>query len=168
VAAADAGSAGPVALTKTVTSATFAGPLPPPGALAAYEQIHPGSADRIIRMAEAQSGHRQDLERHVIQGNVTAQARGQWFAFILGAIAIGGGVGLAATGHSLEGLASLVTAVTALAGVFIYGQHQQAKERAQKREASTSEEIQKLGALRGEGLLTEDEFTAQKQKLLNP
>ena len=33
-------------------SVSYAGPLPPPGALQAYEHILPGLAERIVSMAE--------------------------------------------------------------------------------------------------------------------
>lgn len=39
------------------------GPIPPPDVLAEYEKTHPGLAERIVAMAEAQSRHRQELEK---------------------------------------------------------------------------------------------------------
>jgi uncharacterized membrane protein len=39
------------------------GPIPPPDMLAAYESTHPGLAERLVAMAEAQSRHRQELEK---------------------------------------------------------------------------------------------------------
>lgn len=39
-------------------SETFEGPLPPPDILARYENILPGIADRIVRMAEAEQNAR--------------------------------------------------------------------------------------------------------------
>jgi uncharacterized membrane protein len=51
----------------------FSGPLPHPEDLAKYEQVLPGAADRIIRMAEQQAAHRQNLERAVIV--LTSQCR---------------------------------------------------------------------------------------------
>ncbi|MBI1739603.1 MAG: DUF2335 domain-containing protein [Acidobacteriales bacterium] len=48
----------------------FSGPLPHPEDLAKYEQVLPGSADRIIRMAERQAEHRQNLEKTVVLSNV--------------------------------------------------------------------------------------------------
>lgn len=38
------------------------GPLPDPSTLAAYERMHPGTAERIIQMAERQQSHRMQLE----------------------------------------------------------------------------------------------------------
>src|SRR5206468_1881503 len=42
------------------------GPLPDPGELAAYNQIIPNGADRIMKMAEEQSAHRIGLEKTVV------------------------------------------------------------------------------------------------------
>lgn len=47
----------------TVATSSFRGPLPPPDALARYEQICPGFADRIVALAEREAENRQQLER---------------------------------------------------------------------------------------------------------
>jgi uncharacterized membrane protein len=61
--------------------------------LAAYNQLFPGCAERILAMAESQSSHRQDLERAVVHGNIADARRGQNYAFILGLSAILSGAG---------------------------------------------------------------------------
>jgi hypothetical protein len=48
-------------------------------------------------MAESQMQHRQSLESTVVNGNVTAQRRGQVMGFVLGLVAILGGIGLIAS-----------------------------------------------------------------------
>lgn len=54
-------------MTRQVSmSQSFTGPLPPPEALANYEQASPGAADRILRMAEGQQQHRHGLERQAV------------------------------------------------------------------------------------------------------
>lgn len=115
-------------------AALFHGPLPPPETLAQYDQILPGAADRIIKMAEAQSAHRRELERAAVTGNIRSEGRGQLFAFILALATIVGGIGLIAYDKDTAGLVAIITAFTALAGVFIYGRYQQSQERKQKRE----------------------------------
>ena len=44
----------------------FSGPLPPPLVLVQYNEAVPDAADRIIKMAESQSSHRQNLETKVL------------------------------------------------------------------------------------------------------
>lgn len=99
-----------------------------------YNEIVPNGADRIVSMAESQLRHRQDLERAVVHGNVRAEHRGQVFAFILGLVAIVGGVALIALNKDAQGLVAIITAFAALAGVFVYGRWQQQREREQKRQ----------------------------------
>jgi uncharacterized membrane protein len=47
---------------------SFSGPIPHPELLAQYDQIIPKGADRILKMAERQSEHRQYLEKWSIVG----------------------------------------------------------------------------------------------------
>ena len=44
-------------------SEKFAGPIPSPPVMKQYEETLPGSADRILKMAENQSEHRQWMEK---------------------------------------------------------------------------------------------------------
>lgn len=60
-------------IRAAVEISRFSGPLPHPEDLAKYEQILPGAADRLIRMAEQQAAHRQNLEKAVIFSNLTMQ-----------------------------------------------------------------------------------------------
>ena len=95
----------------------FEGPLPPPGALRAYDSILPGAAERILSMAEQQAEHRQNIERKdswraslgVVAGTVVAFAvlclAG--YALYLGQPLVGGALGVA----DLVGLV----------GVYVYG-----------------------------------------------
>lgn len=43
-------------------SASYSGPLPPPSFLNQFEQIVPGSAERIIRYSEREQEHRHNIE----------------------------------------------------------------------------------------------------------
>jgi len=112
----------------------YSGPLPPPEDLARYEQVHPGAADRIIRMAEQQAMHRQHLEKVVIGSNATAQKWGLGCAFIIAMSAIWGGVWLALKGMGGAGLATIIGALVALVAVFVYGKADQKKELQKKAE----------------------------------
>jgi uncharacterized membrane protein len=108
----------------------FSGPLPPPQLLKGYNDAFPGCAERVVAMAERQSAHRQQLEKAVVESN--CNARGQWFAFILALVVIGGGVYLLAEGKSLEGFSAIILAVGSIVGALIYGRTEQRKERENK------------------------------------
>ena len=70
---------------------SFSGPLPPPEVLERYNQFLPGTAERIIAMAEGQHNHRIELERHVITSNVSAQKLGTILGFIVAMTVVIGG-----------------------------------------------------------------------------
>lgn len=61
----------------------FNGPLPHPEILKKYEETLPGAANRIIRMAERQSQHRQQLEARVINSNISHEKIGMYLAFLI-------------------------------------------------------------------------------------
>lgn len=100
--------------------------------LARYNDVVPNGAERIVAMAESQLNHRQELERSVVRGNIKAEARGQIMALLITLLVVGSGVGLILTGHSVEGFGSILTILTALVGVFVYGRRAQRAERDDK------------------------------------
>lgn len=69
---------------KAVIQSEFSGPIPPPDIIEKYEHILPGSADRIIAMAEKQSIHRQNMERTMVESEARDSLLGIVFAFMLG------------------------------------------------------------------------------------
>src|ERR1022692_4735560 len=52
--------------THTEFSLSRSAPLPLPSELAAYNEIIPQGADRIMKMAEAQTTHRIEIEKSVV------------------------------------------------------------------------------------------------------
>lgn len=120
------------ALVQVEAHAVFSGPLPPPELLERYNQVLPGAAERIIAMAEKQSSHRQNIEKEVISGNVFSQKMGLILGFALAMTAIAGGIWLASKGMATEGLAMILSALAAPAGVFVYAKHQQREELVKK------------------------------------
>lgn len=62
----------------------FSGPIPPPSIIAGYEDVVPGAADRIIKMAEQQSQHRQNIELMETKAEIRDSLLGVIFAFGLG------------------------------------------------------------------------------------
>lgn len=122
----------PVALHR-VTTISIQWPLPPPAALEHYERVLPGAAERILRLAELQAGHRRDVETTVVDSNVRRATRGQALAFVLALATILGGLVLIGLGRSVEGLASLLLAVTSLVAVFVVSKRADRAELDRKR-----------------------------------
>ena len=67
---------GEVSVSATA-SLVWQGPIPPAHEMEHYERVMPGSANRILAMAESQIGHRQQLETTVVKGNIESERRGQ-------------------------------------------------------------------------------------------
>lgn len=118
-----------------IAAQSFSGPLPPPEMLRKYEEVIPGSADRIISMAERQGEHRQGLELRVVSSNITNEKIGMIFGFIICLVAISGGIYAIIQGKSAAGLVAIITPLVALAGVFVYGKSRQLKDLDQRRQA---------------------------------
>jgi len=109
----------------------FSSPLPPPEILHRYEQVHPGLIKEIIDLTKIQNEHRRQLENKNLEAQVRHQEKrdseakiGQWFAFIISLIAIGGSIYTATQGY--EGAASVIGAVglTGLVARFINGRQE--------------------------------------------
>lgn len=61
---------------RTVRS--WRGPLPPASELAAYDQVLPGAAERILRMSEKALDEQIEVDTTLAHGDVTSLRRGQW------------------------------------------------------------------------------------------
>lgn len=73
----------------------YSGPIPPASEMAEYNKVILNGADRIMRMAENQSEHRQKLETTVVNANNRDSRLGVWFAGIIGIIGVVGAMVLA-------------------------------------------------------------------------
>lgn len=119
-------------MMQVARAISFTGPIPPPEMLAKYEEACPGAADRIIKMAERQSEHRQEIEKAVVNANTSAQKIGPILGFIVAMTTVLGGIYLVLKGKNGYGLAAIITPLAALAGVFIYGKIEQRKDLSNK------------------------------------
>lgn len=110
----------------------FSGPIPPPDILEKYEKIFPGIADRVIKLTENQSSHRQEIEKFVIKSQQQQSGRGQIFAFVLAIVALI--ISLVATLCGYQTVGSIIggSTVVSLVIVFITGKHLQTKSLQQK------------------------------------
>jgi uncharacterized membrane protein len=104
----------------TTQQVVFSGPLPPPAILKGYEDIVPGAADRIIAMAEKQSGHRQRIESIVLKSDELKSILGLVFAFLIVLAAFVTGAYTALQGRPLFGSVISLAGLAAVVGPFIY------------------------------------------------
>ena len=80
-------------------SAHFSGPIPPPDAMAGYEEVLPGSADRIMTMAE----NEQKLREKRTDGTIGIARLRIGASFIVSVLLIAAGVYCAILGQPLLG-----------------------------------------------------------------
>jgi len=109
------------------STSEFSGPLPPPASFAHYENILPGSAERIFRMTEKQLDHSIDLEkaeasanRRLLDAQIATATWAQWFTFVLVLVFLALAAYALYKGQTLTtagaGLAALATIAYALRG----------------------------------------------------
>lgn len=102
-------------------AALHVGPLPPAEELDKYERVLPGSADRIVAMAEKEQRHRHERQDIQVRAEARDSGRGVVFAFMLGLLAIVGGTLTAIFGSAVAGSLISLAGITSLVGTFIYG-----------------------------------------------
>jgi uncharacterized membrane protein len=122
--------------TAAFASFSYSGPLPPPSQLREYEDVLPGAADRIIRMAETQAEHRQDIEKVAVKGGNRRSWWGLWTGFVICIVVLGLSTAIILSGYQVAGTVLGGIDLVALASVFVIGRADQRRERIQKNEAS--------------------------------
>ncbi len=110
----------------------FQGPLPHPAILKGYEEVLPGSAERIIKLSERQQQHRMDMERVRLYADIWIERLGLGAGFVLAIILAVGGIWLASEGKETTGLAVLAANIAVVVGAFFYA-HRRHSKRYQRR-----------------------------------
>ena len=86
-----------------------------------YEQVLPGTFDRILSMAEEQAKHRRQVEAQTVACNLRMESRGQIFAFCLVLLGFLSATALIAFDKSLPGAsAAVLSALAVLVAVFMH------------------------------------------------
>ena len=98
----------------------YSGPIPDPDSLAKYEQIQPGFAERIMKMAEDEALHRRANENRIIKNATQTAITGIIFAFI-SIIMFGGIIVYAISQNSnVAALGTVIATLASLAGIFVF------------------------------------------------
>lgn len=100
------------------------GPIPPPGMMRGYEDVLPGSADRILTMAEYAQKHRASYEH-----------RGMLFAFVVALVLIGLSAYAISLGFAAASVGVIVASIASTAGTFIYSNRSKQRALREKRAA---------------------------------
>lgn len=121
-------------LTSIQKVEAFSGPLPPPALLEHYEQVLPGSAERIVAMAEGESTHRRSCEQKALEADVALnnrdydeRRRGQVLAFIIVFLSGVAGAYFILHGKELAGTVFGGPAIAAIIGAFLHKPNKEKK-----------------------------------------
>ena len=105
----------------------FFGPIPPPKAMAEYEALLPGSADRILSMAEKQQEHRMALEKEAVKSELAQNRRGQVFGFIVFLLSLSAGIVFAFKGLVALATTFLTVTMVSIVALFVLGKRESSK-----------------------------------------
>jgi uncharacterized membrane protein len=97
----------------------YSGPIPDPDMLAQFEHVLPGSADRLLRMAEKEQDHRHEDQRRRTGAEVFQRKGGLMSATVICLLVAGGGIYLLGLGRNIEGFVALIGSLGVLAASFI-------------------------------------------------
>lgn len=109
-------------IRREIRAIEFSGPLPHPEILEGYERVLPGSADRILSMAENEGEHRRTIEKTIVKTDIIRSYLGLGSGFIIALVGLGGSIYLAMNDKPVaSGIMSAGT-VTGLVAVFVVGE----------------------------------------------
>ncbi|MDE0059039.1 MAG: DUF2335 domain-containing protein [Defluviicoccus sp.] len=103
------------------TTESYSGPLPPADQLAAYDEVEPGAAKRIIVMAEEYAEHSREMERTALSLEGKARLRGQLLGVLVVLAVLGTCLIALDLGYEAFAIALGSGTLVALAIVFVLG-----------------------------------------------
>ena len=115
-----------------IVKTEYQGPLPLPEQLTGYEQVCPGAADRIIKMAEEQAAHRRYLEKITVETQAKNARVGIYCGTFVTFVTIVAGAVECVLGNPVQGTIAVVLGSLVPAGVFYYGKQMNLKELIEK------------------------------------
>nr|WP_274605732.1 DUF2335 domain-containing protein [Afifella marina] len=86
-----------------------------------YEDILPGSADRIIKMAEAALEHQKTMQKQALDADIQDTRDGRKYGFWALMALIGGALACGLSGHEVLAGLFLGTGALGTVGIFIRG-----------------------------------------------
>lgn len=101
----------------------FSGPIAHPRHLREYEEIEPGSANRIICMAENELEHGRDLQSKALQADIDDNKASRRYGFVALLVLILSALACVGMDKDAIALAFLGTGVIGTVGLFIKGRN---------------------------------------------
>ena len=106
-----------VAMQQSVL--THSGPLPPAAEFERYERALPGTAEKIVSMAEKEADCRRRIDERLVDSIIKTRSIGQWTAFVVAMSALVIAGICAVVGQQIASVGLAITACVGLAAVFI-------------------------------------------------
>ncbi len=119
----------------------FSGPLPPPQILGQYDEVLPGSAERILRMAEKQQDHRIGVD----QSGIRRANWGLGAGYSLSVMGLSLTTFLVMQGHDVAGSVLGGSTFLSLVSTFVYGSIVRSRENIEKTRLLTGHEDEENG-----------------------
>lgn len=127
-----------------VTELAYSGPLPPPAHLAGYEAILPGSADRMLNMAEQEQQYRHRQFESGLASDDRYRTWGLCLGAAVSALLIGVGAVVTIYGYPWVGTVCFGGVLLGMANAFIQGQ-KRARSEPKKPAAPTPRDASRKG-----------------------
>lgn len=108
-------------VVSVVQQERFDGPIAHPRHLREYDQIVPGSADRIILMAEGALAHSQKLQDRALDADISDQREGRRLGFVALLLLIVAALVCGLTGHDALAAGFIGAGALGVVGSFIKG-----------------------------------------------
>lgn len=110
-----------VLLSQSLEVTSRQGPIPSPDDLSEYEQVLPGLADRIVKMAESQILHQQQIERENFEFGSKRSFAGLRAGFLIAVLFLCAAVWLVLADHDTAGIILGSVDLVGLVTVFVLG-----------------------------------------------
>lgn len=104
---------------KVVHQEAYQGPLPHPDLLKKFDEVSPGAAEKIIKMAESEQSHRHEMDSQFLKEENFLKKLGLILGFIIVMSIIGSGVYLLVNDKSAQGFSLILASVVTIISPFL-------------------------------------------------
>ena len=115
-----------VVISQSLEVTSRQGPIPAPDDLRQYEQVLPGLADRIVKMAESQINHQQRIEKEHFEFGARRSLAGLLAGFLISVFFLCAAVWLVLADHDTAGIILGSVDLVGLVTVFVLGRREAA------------------------------------------
>lgn len=115
-----------VVISQSLEVTSRQGPIPSPEDLRQYEQVLPGLADRIVKMAESQISHQQRVEKENFEFGARRSLAGLLAGFLISVLFLCAAVWLVLADHDTAGIILGSVDLVGLVTVFVLGRREAA------------------------------------------